>query len=244
MKRIFAWRGLIELLKALFKFLFIGTVAIIFLYGKSDTYLGLGYETLDSAIAHTSNLLIWGFVTISATMVIIAIADVPFQLWDHSQQLKMTHQEVKDDTKDTEGDPELRGRIRRQQREVAQRRMMAEVPKADVVITNPEHYSVALKYDQASMNAPVVVAKGVDVIAMQIRKIANEHNVMLVEAPPLARALHHTTELNEEVPAGLYLAVAKVLAYVFQLKQTPYGSNQQSAKLNDLPIPDDMKYDD
>ena len=244
MKRIFAWRGLIELLKALFKFVFIGTVAIIFLYGRSDTYIGLGYETLQSAIAHTSNLLIWGFITISATMVIIAMADVPFQIWDHNQQLKMTHQEVRDDSKDTEGDPELRGRIRRQQREIAQRRMMAEVPKADVVITNPEHYSVALKYDQETMNAPVVLAKGVDIIAMQIRKIAIEHKVMIVEAPPLARALHHTTELNDEVPAGLYLAVAKVLAYVFQLKQGPGGNKQQSSRLDDLPIPDDMKYDE
>ena len=243
MKRIFAWRGLIELLKALFKFVFIGAVAIIFLYGKSDVYIGLGYETLHSAIAHTSQLLIWGFVTISATMVIITLADVPFQLWDHNQQLKMTHQEVRDDTKDTEGDPELRGRIRRQQREIAQRRMMAEVPKADVVITNPEHYSVALKYDQSSMSAPIVVAKGVDVIAMQIRKIANEYDVMIVEAPPLARALHHTTDLNQEVPAGLYLAVAKVLAYVFQLKQNPVARKHRSAKLDDLPIPDDMKYD-
>ncbi|MGD8926492.1 MAG: flagellar biosynthesis protein FlhB [Thioalkalispiraceae bacterium] len=244
MQRIFAWRGLIELLKALLKFVFIGTVAIIFLYGKSDSYIGLGYETLQSAIAHTSNLLIWGFITISATMVIIAIADVPFQLWDHNQQLKMTHQEVRDDNKDTEGDPELRGRIRRQQREIAQRRMMAEVPKADVVITNPEHYSVALKYDQLSMGAPIVVAKGVDIIAMQIRKIAKEYDVMIVEAPPLARALHHTTELNAEVPAGLYLAVAKVLAYVFQLKQRSGANTQRSARLDDLPIPDDMKYDE
>lgn len=244
MKRIFAWRGLIELLKALFKFIFIGTVAIIFLYGRSDVYIGLGYETLQSAIAHTSNLLIWGFVTISATMVIIAMADVPFQIWDHSQQLKMTHQEVRDDSKDTEGDPELRGRIRRQQREISQRRMMTEVPKADVIITNPEHYSVALKYDHDAMSAPVVLAKGIDIIAIQIRKIAKEHDVMIVEAPPLARALHHTTELNEEVPAGLYLAVAKVLAYVFQLKQRPGGNKQKFSRLNDLPIPDDMKYDE
>jgi flagellar biosynthetic protein FlhB len=156
----------------------------------------------------------------------------------------MTHQEVRDDNKDTEGDPELRGRIRRQQREIAQRRMMAEVPKADVVITNPEHYSVALKYDQLSMGAPIVVAKGVDIIAMQIRKIAKEYDVIIVEAPPLARALHHTTELNAEVPAGLYLAVAKVLAYVFQLKQRSGANTQRSARLDDLPIPDDMKYDE
>ncbi len=243
MKRIFAWRGLVELLKALIKFVFIGSVAIIFLYSQQDTYIGLGYEPLYFAISHTSNLLIWGFITISSTMIIIALVDVPFQLWDHSQQIKMTFQEVRDDSKDTEGDPELKGRIRRQQREVAQRRMMAEVPKADVVITNPEHYSVALKYDQEKMNAPLLVAKGVDLIAFKIREIAREHDVLIVESPPLARALHHTTEIDQEVPAGLYLAVAKVLAYVFQLKQRPNWKSKQGTKVDDLPIPDDMQFD-
>ncbi len=243
LKRIFAWRGLVELLKALVKFVFISSVAIIFLYNQQDTYIGLGYEPLYFAISHTSNLLVWGFITISAAMIIIALADVPFQLWDHSQQIKMTFQEVRDDSKDTEGDPELKGRIRRQQREIAQRRMMAEVPKADVVITNPEHYSIALKYDQEKMNAPILIAKGVDLIAFKIREIAREHDVLIVEAPPLARALHHTTEIDQEVPAGLYLAVAKVLAYVFQLKQRPNWKTKQDSKVNDLPIPDDMQFD-
>lgn len=244
LQRIFAWRGLVELLKALAKFLVISSVAIVFLYSQSDRYIGLGYQSIDQALAHTGDLLVWGFITISATMIVIAMVDVPFQLWDHSQQLKMTHQEVRDDNKDTEGDPELRGRVRRMQREMAQRRMMAEVPKADVVITNPEHYSVALKYDQDNMGAPIVVAKGVDMIAMQIRKIANEYDVPLLAAPPLARALHHTTELNEEIPAGLYLAVAKVLAYVFQLKQRPYWKREKQHRLDDLPIPEDMQFDD
>ena len=177
-------------------------------------------------------------------MILIALVDIPFQLWDHNKQLRMTHQEVRDDNKDTEGDPELRGRVKRMQREVAQRRMMAEVPKADVVITNPEHYSVALKYDQDSMSAPVVVAKGTDLMALQIRTIANEHRVPIIEAPPLARALHHTTDLEQEIPAGLYLAVAKVLAYIFQIKQKPGWHKRRGLRLDDLPIPDDMQYDE
>jgi len=243
LQRIFAWRGLVELVKALAKFLVIGSVAIVFLYSQADQYIGLGQEPVMQAMGHASDLLVWGFIAISTTMILIALVDVPFQLWDHSQQLKMTFQEVKDDSKDTEGDPELRGRIKRMQREMAQRRMMAEIPTADVVITNPEHYSVALRYNSEKMSAPIVVAKGVDVMAMQIRKVANEYDIPILAAPPLARALHHTTEINGEIPAGLYLAVAKVLAYVFQLKQKPYWKRQKQHSMDDLPIPDDFKFD-
>ena len=243
MQRIFAWRGLVELLKSLVKFIVIGSVAILFLYNQYDAYIGLAYEPLLPAIAHATHLLIWGFMAIAATLILIAAVDVPFQLWDHNQQLKMTTQEVKDESKETEGDPELRSRIKRMQRELAQRRMMQEVPKADVVVTNPEHYSVALRYDQSKMSAPLVVAKGADLIAMQIRTIAREHNVPILQAPPLARALHHSTELNQEIPAGLYHAVAKVLAYVFQLKRTPNWQQKTNHKLDDLPIPDDLKVD-
>jgi len=243
MKRIFAWRGLVELLKALVKFVFIASVAIIFLYHNQEAFIGLGYESLFFAINQTIDLLVLGFIIVSSAMIIVALADVPFQLWDHSQQIKMTFQEVRDENKDTEGDPELRGRIRRQQREIAQRRMIAEVPKADVVITNPEHYAVALKYDQEKMNAPILVAKGIDTLALKIREIARQHDILIVESPPLARALHHTTELDQEVPAGLYLAVAKVLAYVFQLKQKVNWKKKKVSKIDDLPIPDDMQFD-
>lgn len=243
MQRIFAWRGLVELLKSFLKFVIIGAVAILFLYHQSSAYIGLAYEPLLPAMAHAGHLLVWGFMAIASTLILIAAVDVPFQLWDHNQQLKMTTQELRDENRDTEGDPELRGRIKRMQRELAQRRMMAEVPKADVVVTNPEHYSVALRYDQNKMNAPIVVAKGADLIAMQIRTIAREHNVPILQAPPLARALHHSTEIDQPIPAGLYLAVAKVLAYVFQLKRQPNWQRQQNHKLDDLPIPDDLKVD-
>lgn len=242
--RVFSKKGLVELIKALVKFLVIATVAILFLYTQLDVYLGLGAEPLGQALSHMANLLVWSFLAIASVLVLIALVDVPFQIWDYTQQLKMTFQEIRDENKDTEGNPDVRGRVKRVQREMAQRRMMAEVPKADVIVTNPEHYSVALKYDQNNMAAPVVVAKGVDIMAMQIRTIAREHEVPILQAPPLARALHHTTELNAEIPASLYLAVAQVLAYVFKLRTDPrWKQKKKEHKIDDLPIPDDMQFD-
>jgi len=244
MGRVFSKKGFVELIKALIKFLIIGTTAILFLYSQIDVYLGLGSEPLVQALPHMANLLIWSFLASATALVLIALIDVPFQIYDHTQQLKMTFQEIKDENKDTEGNPDVKGRIKNTQREIAQRRMMAEVPKADVIITNPEHYSVAIKYDQENMAAPVVVAKGVDIIAMQIRLIAREHEVPILQAPPLARALHHTTEIDEEIPAALYLAVAQVLAYIFKLRtDRSWHKRKKEHKLNDLPIPEDMKFD-
>ena len=244
MGRVFSKKGLVELIKALIKFLIIGTTAILFLYTQMDTYLGLGSEPLAHALPHMAKLLTWSFLAIASVLVFIALIDVPFQIYDYTQQLKMTFQEIRDENKDTEGNPEVRGRVKRVQQEMAQRRMMAEVPNADVIITNPEHYSVAIKYDQSSMAAPVVVAKGVDIIAMQIRTIAREHEIPILQAPPLARALHHTTEIDAEIPAALYLAVAQVLAYIFKLRTDPrWNKRKKEHKLNDLPIPDDMKFD-
>ncbi len=244
MGRVFSKKGLVELVKALVKFLIIGTTAILFLYTKMDVYLGLGSEPLVQALPHMAKLLTWSFLAIASVLVFIALVDVPFQIYDYTQQLKMTFQEIRDENKDTEGNPEVRGRVKQVQREMAQRRMMAEVPEADVIITNPEHYSVAIKYDQSNMAAPLVVAKGADIIAMQIRMIAREHEVPILQAPPLARSLYHTTEINEEIPAALYLAVAQVLAYIFKLRTDPrWNKRKKEHKLNDLPIPEDMKYD-
>jgi len=244
MGRVFSKKGFVELIKALVKFLIIGSTAVLFLYSQIDVYLGLGSEPLVQALPHMVNLLIWSFLASASALVLIALIDVPFQIYDFTQQLKMTFQEIKDENKDTEGNPDVKGRIKNTQREIAQRRMMSEVPKADVIITNPEHYSVAIKYDQENMAAPVVVAKGVDIIAMQIRTIAREHEVPILQAPPLARALHHTTEIDEEIPAALYLAVAQVLAYIFKLRtDRNWHKRKKEHKLNDLPIPEDMKFD-
>ncbi len=240
--RIFSVKGLVELLKALVKFLIIGTVAVLFLYQQFENYLNLGNEPIGLALPHTTRLLIAAFVTIASSLILIALVDVPFQIWDYNKQLKMTFQEIKDENKDTEGNPDVRGRVKRVQREIAQRRMMSEVPEADVIITNPEHYSVALKYDPKTMVAPLLVAKGADIIAMQIRRIANENNVPILEAPPLARSLYHTTEINAAIPAGLYLAVAQVLAYIFKLRKAK-SSQYANHKIKDLKIPDDLQFD-
>lgn len=242
LKRVFALRGLIELLKALFKFILIGLVAVLFLYSQTDDYIRLSDEPVKQGITHAAKMLVMAFLVIASTMTLIAMLDVPFQLWDYKKQLKMTFQEVKDEHKDTEGNPEVRGRVRKMQRDIAQQRMMAEVPKADVIITNPEHYSVALKYKQDSMDAPIVIAKGVDLVAFHIRNIAREHNVPVVTAPPLARAIHFTTEINHPIPQSLYLAVAQVLAYVFQLRRKRGWQQRGDLKMGDLPIPDDMQY--
>ena len=171
----------------------------------------------------------------------IATIDVPFQLWQHHSRLRMTKQEVRDEMKEVEGKPEVKSRIRQLQREIARRRMMSNVPKADVIITNPTHYSVALKYDQGNMNAPILLAKGTDLVALKIREIATEHGVEIVEAPPLARAIYHTTELEQEIPAGLYLAVAKVLAYVFQVQNYMKGLGQKPNKPDDIELPEDYR---
>ena len=242
--RVFALRGFVELVKALAKFLVVGSVAAVFLYQSVGALRGLGFEPLHAALGHTGYLVTKALVVFSSALIIIAAADVPFQLWDHGKQLRMTRQEVRDEHKESEGSPEAKGHMRRLQREMAQRRMMTEVPKADVVVTNPQHYAVALRYDQAKMRAPIVVAKGADLIAAHIRNIANGASVPVVSAPPLARALYHTTDLNKEIPAGLYLAVAQVLAYVLQLKRS-VGRRRgyENLQMPDLPIPDDMQFD-
>lgn len=239
MGRVFSLRGLMELVKALAKFLLVGGVAVLLLNHFAGELMGLDSEPLVPALAHAAHLYGWMFLGLAATLVLIAAVDVPFQIWEHGRQLRMTRQELKDEHKETEGHPEVKGRVRSMQRQMARRRMMAEVPKADVVVTNPTHYAVALRYDPKTMAAPRVVAKGADLVAAEIRRLAREHGVTLVEAPPLARALYASTKLDQEVPAGLYVAVAHILAYVFQLR-SHRGTRQEPAPPSDLPIPDEF----
>jgi flagellar biosynthetic protein FlhB len=241
--RIFAWRGLMEFLKTLVKFAVVSLIAGFLLWQLADHLLALSNEPLKQAIAHSAQLIGWSFFGFSSVLILLAAADVPFQLWDHSNQLKMTRQEVKDELKETDGRPEVKSRIRNLQREMAQRRMIEEVPKADVVIVNPTHYAVALRFDY-KMKAPTVVAKGADLIAFQIRKVAQNHTVTVFSAPPLARALYHSTELNKEIPVGLYVAVAQVLAYVYQLKSAQNGEGVAPAEPTDLPIPKEFENND
>jgi flagellar biosynthetic protein FlhB len=240
-KRLFSMKGLVELAKAMAKFFLVGGATALVLWLTLDSFIGLSGMALAPAISELVNLVGWAFVLISSTLILVAAVDVPFQLWDHKRQLKMTRQETREEMKDTEGRPEVRGRIRQLQREMATRRMMDEVPKADVIVTNPTHYAVALRYNQLRMNAPVVVAKGSELIAANIRRVGAEHAVPVIESPALARAIYFHTELGEPIPAGLYLAVARILAYVFQLRAYVPGQGHRPSVPDELQIPDELK---
>jgi len=243
LKRMFSVQALVELIKALAKFLVILAVALVVLSVDQDDLLAIANEPIEPAILHSLKVVGWSAFWLSCGLILIAAVDVPFQLWSHKQKLMMTKQEVRDEYKDTEGKPEVKGRIRQLQREMAERRMMQAVPQADVVITNPTHFAVALKYDPEKGGAPMLLAKGGDFLALKIREIAQEHQVMVLESPALARAVYYSTELDQEIPAGLYLAVAQVLAYVYQLRQYKAGKGKRPGPLPDLPIPADLRRD-
>lgn len=243
LKRMFSVQALVELVKALAKFLVILAVALVVLAVDQDDLLAIANEPVELAILHSLRVVGWSAFWLSCGLILIAVVDVPFQLWSHKQKLMMTKQEVRDEYKDTEGKPEVKGRIRQLQREMAERRMMQAVPQADVVITNPTHFAVALKYDPEKGGAPLLLAKGGDFLALKIREIAQEHQVMVLESPALARAVYYSTELDQEIPAGLYLAVAQVLAYVYQLRQYRAGKGKRPGPLPDLPIPADLRRD-
>ncbi|WP_263139307.1 flagellar biosynthesis protein FlhB [Pseudomonas sp. RIT-PI-AD] len=244
LKRMFSPKALVELFKALGKFFVLLLVALGVLISDKHALLSIGSEPLDQAIMHSVQVVGWSALWLACGLIIIAAVDVPYQLWDSKQKLMMTKQEVRDEYKDSEGKPEVKSRIRQLQREVAERRMMAAVPDADVVITNPTHFAVALKYDPSKGNAPVLLAKGGDFLALKIREIAQENKVTLMESPALARAVYYSTELDREIPAGLYLAVAQVLAYVYQFKQFRAGKGKRPAPLKDVPIPPDLRRDE
>jgi flagellar biosynthetic protein FlhB len=216
--RMFSMRGLVELAKAFAKFGIIAVIAVVFLWVKREEILVLGSEPTRAAIGHAITLSGQALLSLAGALALIAAIDVPWQLFQHMKQLRMTRQEIRDEMKESEGNPEVKGKIRQMQQDLARRRMMSEVPKADVVVTNPTHFAVALRYDDKRMRAPIVVAKGADLVAARIREIATENNVPIFEAPPLARALFRSVDLNREVPANLYVAVAQVLTYVYQLK--------------------------
>ncbi|MCF6338334.1 MAG: flagellar biosynthesis protein FlhB [Gammaproteobacteria bacterium] len=241
--RVFSLKGLMELVKALAKFLLVSAVAYFLLKNNIEGFVSLGNESLVQGISRMGEELMWMFILLSSVLFFVVLVDTPFQMWDHNRKQKMTLQEVKDERKETDGNPEVKSKIRQTQQEISQRRMMEEVPKADVVITNPTHFSVALRYDQSNMGAPIVVALGADEIAGHIRRIAVANDVPLLSAPPLARSLYYHCELNEEIPAGLFLAVAQVLAYVYQLRQYEFNGGVAPEFDTDVPIPDDLKRD-
>lgn len=238
--RMFSTNSLMELGKAIAKALVVGGVGTLVIWHNKDTVLLLVSEPLARAIPHLGSL-VWGsFAAIMGGMLLIVAVDVPFQLWEHNKKLKMTKEEVRQEAKETEGDPQVKQRIRSMQREMARRRMMAEIPTADVVVTNPTHFSVALKYSDNKMHAPIVVAKGSHLMAARIKEIAIENNVPILEAPPLARALHRHCELGQAIPEALYTAVAEVLAYVYQLRRYKQVGGAYPQEPHGLPVPKEL----
>ena len=242
-KRMFGVQALVELTKGIAKFSVVAFSAYFLLSFYFNDIMLLSSDHLPGNVYHALDLLVWMFILLCSSILFIVVIDVPFQIWNHNKQLKMTKQEVKDEYKDTEGKPEVKGHIRQMQRELAQRRMMAEVPNADVIVVNPEHFAVAIKYDVQRSAAPFVIAKGVDDVAFKIREIARAHNIAIVSAPPLARAIYHTTKLDQQIPEGLFTAVAQILAYVFQLRQYQKGRGRKPIPVPlNQPIPDELKY--
>lgn len=232
--KLFSQQSLVELAKSILKVLVIGSSAIVVLMMVTDSLLGLGRMVPERAIADSIGMLGWFFLMVSLPLVVIALVDVPWELYSHHKQLRMTKQEVKDEMKQSDGSPEMKAKVRQMQQEASRRRMMQAVPEADVIITNPTHFAVALKYDESRGAAPIVLAKGIDEVAFRIRELAKNHDVLIVESPRLARAIYATTDLDAEIPAGLYLAVAQVLTYVYQLRQW----HMQGGEYPDAPTPE------
>ena len=215
--RMFSTHGLVELVKASLKAVLVASVGVWVVWRERDHLFALMLQPLETSMDDFAGLVLLSTLLIVGSLALIAAIDVPFQLWEYHRRLRMTKEEVRQEMKEQEGDPQIKARIRAAQREMSRRRMMAQVPKADVVVTNPSHYSVALKYDPDKAGAPIVVAKGMNLIALNIRELAREHKVPILEAPPLARALYAHCELEQQIPAALYTVVAEVMAWVFQL---------------------------
>lgn len=238
--RIFSVHSLVELVKAILKTVLIGSVAALVIWHNKEAVMALLIVPVDLGISRTGDFLAMSFLLIVGAMILVVVIDVPYKIWEHAKQLRMTKEEIRKENKDSEGDPFVKARIRGLQREAARRRMMSEIPKADVIVTNPTHYAVALRYQSNSMRAPKVVAKGVHLLAARIREVAEAHRIPILEAPPLARALYHHAELESEIPEKLYTAVAEVLAYVFQLRRyNEYGGAAPKPPV-DVPVPAEL----
>ncbi|EAT12569.1 flagellar biosynthesis protein FlhB [Bermanella marisrubri] len=240
LKRMFGVKSLVELIKSWAKVLVVIGCTFLLFFIFNDKVLFLHREPGTRAIADSADLVMLCAFILACSTLLVSVIDVPYQIYEYMQKMRMSLQEVKDEHKETEGKPEVKQRIRRLQYEMSQRRMMDDVKDADVVITNPTHYAVALKYDSDQMGAPLMVAKGTDEVALKIREIAKQNKIAVVEAPPLARSIYAFTKIGKEIPEGLYVAVAQVLAYVYQLNQFFAGQGPRP-KQPPFPVPPDLK---
>ncbi|MCO5414467.1 flagellar biosynthesis protein FlhB [Ralstonia mojiangensis] len=238
--RMFSLEGLVELPRLLIKlFLIAGVGWLLVRYYRGDL-IELPQQDLGVAMRDTLHVAGVAFLCMAAVMMLVAAVDVPLSLWQYARKHRMTKEEVRKEHRESEGDPHVKGRIRNLQRQAAQRRMMADVPKADVIVTNPTHYAVALRYSEKEGGAPRVLAKGADMVAAKIRELGTEHKIPILEAPPLARALYRHTEIGHQIPEALYAAVAEVLAYVYQLRRLHQVGGRVPVRPTDLPVPADM----
>ena len=240
--RMFSAQAGSELLKAILKAVLVGSVTAWYLLHKWPEMMRLMSEPLLTALSHALNM-----VAVCALLIVLGLTpmvgfDVFFQIFSNLKKLRMSRQDIRDEYKQQEGDPHVKGRIRQQQRAMARRRMMADVPKADVIVTNPTHYSVALQYDENKMAAPKVLAKGAGLVALRIREIGNEHRIPVLEAPPLARALYRHAEIGQQIPGQLYSAVAEVLAWVWQLRRWRVAGGLTPKKPENLPVPEALDF--
>jgi len=241
--RMFGPKALMELFKAIGKVVVVAAIALLVLFVNTDAILSIQKQAAIPAMMHALEQISRAFLFISAAMIFITAIDIPFQIRQHTQKLKMTLQQVKDEMKDTDGRPEVKQKVRQLQQQMASNRMMQDVPQADVVITNPSHYAVALRYDQSQEGAPLLLAKGADQLAFKIREIADENDIPIVSSPELARAVFFNTDIGTEIPTGLYVAVAQVLAYIYQLRLYARGGMKKPKLSTKLDIPDELKHE-
>ena len=242
LKRMFGSNAFVELFKSVLKVLVIGVIVFLLLQNHFDKFFALNFISPLAFYSDTFKLLFFLCIAVTLSLLLIVVVDIIWQKHSHNKNLKMTKQEVKDENKDTDGNPEVKNKIKQLQVQMVKQRMMQEIPNADVIITNPTHFSVALKYDLQKSKAPIVIAKGADLIAFKIREIAKQNNVTILEAKELTRAIYHTTEINQEIPEDLFMAVAKVLAYVFALNEYKKGQGKKPQKPTSIAVPKNMKY--
>lgn len=240
LKRVFGVQALVELAKAIAKASLVGSVLIAFLYLNRDRFMALMDQSIQQALIGTMTLVAQASALMVLTLVVVILIDVPYQIWSHAKKLRMTKDEVKRENKETEGDPQLKARIRQQQQAMARGRMMSQVPEADVIITNPTHYAVALQYRETGMAAPRVIAKGAEAVATRIREIGEENGIPQLQAPPLARSLYHHVDLDSEIPVALYTTVAEVMAWAFGLKRAARDGGEAPPTPGNLTVPEDL----
>lgn len=238
--RIFSVRSLVEMVKAILKSGLIGGVAVATIWAEKNEVLQLIAMPPFQSLAYLFELVKFTMLMVVGSMAVIVLIDVPFQLWDYKRNLRMTKEEVKQESKESEGDPQVKAKIRQLQMQAARNRMMSEIPKANVIVTNPTHFAVALQYDEKKMKAPRVVAKGAFLLAERIIELGKDNKVPILRTPPLARALYHHAELGEDIPTTLYTAVAEVLAYIMQLKHFQRYGGHQPNLADSLPVPPEL----